>query len=160
MKIAKTKRSNWSYLIIVLSLCGCVSTENSTAEEPITEVTVHSSENDLALKDLKAQIIQEGDTLAYNELKEAYFDKPQDLFYYAWFMANGYNYTDAHFDIFLLSLQLDLATNSSPDIFLQRCPDETVEHLIIASDKGHEAAIGYIESFEIDTMRVYTKLKR
>ena len=137
------------YLIIDLSalilLCGCSMRSDEMG------VSMNNRGKDLNM--LKQQIIEAGDTSAYEDLAIELMDfkhGPEELLAYSFIMANKYDYKQAYFDIFHSLTELywfDLNQMDSASAKL------AIEYLLLAAEKGHEQAKRMVESYSITENR-------
>lgn len=89
-------------MISVVFLFSCSKKENNknNIKEPSMSIS------DKKIDSLLSRSINQGDTIAYNEVSSHYFleGKETDFFYYAMIMANKFNNKDAHYDAYICLL--------------------------------------------------------
>jgi len=101
------------------------------------------------ISELKKQVIECGDSCAYDDLKIQLMDfnyGSEELLPYAMVMANKYDYAQAYYDVF------DCLTIPYWSDFSRIDPktaELAVSYLLVAAEKGDEQASEIVESFSI-----------
>ena len=101
------------------------------------------------ISELKQQVIEYGDSCAYEDLKIQLLDfvyGSEDLLSYAMIMANKYDYTQAYFDVFDCLTIPFLSDISHID---PKTAQIAVEYLLVAAEKGHVQASDIVVSCSI-----------
>jgi TPR repeat protein len=102
---------------------------------------IHGNQASRPLELLIFDVVHKGDSLAYYELSNVYFDYRYETFLpYALIMANKYNYPQAYFDVYdclLLACEKDSFNICLLDTVTQKM---AIEYLRQASLKGHSQA--------------------
>lgn len=114
---------NIFFLILFICLSACNKYDNikilNDEADSSTEINTHEfyykkfyDEN--RSKNLAKKIIREGDTVAFEELKEVYYnsENKREFLYYSVFMANTYNYNYAFYTCYSL-LMTDIITEQN-----------------------------------------------
>lgn len=90
-----------------------------------------------SISQLKRQIVETGDTSAYDDLSILLMDYEygdEELLSYAWIMANKYDYAQAYFDVFDCLTVPYLSDIRQIDSMTAQL---AIKYLLIAAKKGH-----------------------
>ncbi len=98
---------------------------------------------------LKQEIVETGDTSAYNSLAIQLLDfkyGDEDLLPYAMIMANQYEYPQAYFDVFSSMTAPYMNNINQIDSLTAQL---AIKYLLVASEKGHGQASEIVEAHSI-----------
>jgi hypothetical protein len=109
------------------------------------------------IKEIKKQVLEKGDTLAYYELKVAFMGLPvyPEVMVYSMIMANKYGYTQAFYDVYFCIKLL----NSH---YVGALDDETlklgISYFFSACERGHHQANSKVKEYGINKYSNYSFL--
>jgi hypothetical protein len=101
-------------LVTLIGFSSCKKTNNLNAAESPSKTYFIDYDDKEKLNKLKHRVKKDGDTIAYLELKAIYrnTNRYDEFLYYALLMSNDYNYSQAHFDTYLILRNIDDSTFS------------------------------------------------
>lgn len=164
------KRKNKYFIAVaVLIISGCGTKNNDNYNQPVSDslknysisspdtsgikkknLTVDSArcpcQPSISMKELKKKVWK-GDDLAYRQLYIANLSNRENQFFWAFYMANKYNYPKAYYDVFYclkVSYKCDDYTLNNMD---KKTKEFALEYLLLAADKGYEHAIDIINEY-------------
>jgi hypothetical protein len=140
------------YLIFLIFLASC-NPGNSKKEKGIAmnEEFVKQFEDEVRKDSLTQKIIVHGDTKAYQELFRTYTfsGHEHEWLYYAFVMANNFDYPEAYFDLYIL-----LRTDSGSELKTDKLANY---YLLKAYEKGVEGTTSEIEGRSLNKSRSIPK---
>lgn len=144
------KKLLFAFIIIILLLTNC---NNSSVEKSFS-----MNQRSRNLSELKQQIINYGDSSAYNDLTIELLDfkyGDEELLPYAIIMANKFDYSQAYFDVFFSMTAPYMDNINQIDSITAKI---AIDYLLLASEKGHSQACEIVNSCSItETCHDYVK---
>lgn len=138
------KRSVLLMLLLIL-VQSCNPKDNSTEtniEEDSVDVDVNIGASRLdSILVFQERVLENGDKYAYEELRIIALDlPPDDFFFWAFTMANKYDYSPAYTDVFKYLLEANRCDLLSIDSLDTRTKELALEYLKKGSIRGDEEA--------------------
>jgi hypothetical protein len=144
ISIHTLKENNMKIVLLALGIMILSSCHNNADKKKAIDQNLEQNH----FTEWKTLVINEGDTIAYQSLTIEYLDYPfpEEFLYYAFIMANKYNYLQAYFDVYTCLTDI---YNSNIEKIDNATANLAIEYLLKAYQKGHHQAKDIVESYSI-----------